>query len=231
MLTVMCGRFVAASDTDGLVRLFMVDERVDGDVAPSYNVAPTQTVRAIVEHDDKRWLTAFRWGLVPHWADDVRIGNKLINARAESAPGKPAFRDALQRRRCLIPADGFYEWQPRDGAKVPHFVRRSDGDPMALAGLWAVWRDPRGGEDAHVLRTCTILTTEAGPDVARLHSRQPAIVKADAWNAWLDRDVGDPEAVRGLLTTSPEGSLQAQPVSTRVNNPANDDPSLIEPIG
>lgn len=231
MLIPMCGRFAAASDPDGLVRLFMVDERVDDDVAPSYNVAPSQAVRAVVEHDDKRWLTAFRWGLVLHWADDPKIGNKLINARAESAPDKPAFRDAVRRRRCVIPADGFYEWQRRDdGAKVPHFVHRADDEPMAFAGLWAVWHHPEGGEGAR-LHTCAIVTTEAGPDVRELHSRQPVVLGSDAWDAWLDRDLRDPEAVRALLAGSPAGTLRAYPVSTRVNTPANDDPSLLEPVG
>lgn len=230
MLTGMCGRFVAASDPDGLVRFFVVDERVDDDVAPSHNVAPTQSVRAVVEHDGSRWLTAFRWGLVPHWAEDPRIGNKMINARAESAPDKPAFRDALARRRCIVPADGFYEWQRGDdGTKTPHFVFRADGTPMAFAGLWAVWRDPAGGEDAEPLRTCTILTTDAGPDVRELHGRQPVVLEPDAFDAWLDRDCRDREAVRELLAGSPPGTLRAYPVSARVNDPRNDDPSLTEP--
>jgi putative SOS response-associated peptidase YedK len=226
----MCGRFVAATDPDGLARFFMVDERVDGDIPPSYNVAPTQPVRAVVEHEDQRWLAAFRWGLVPHWADDPNIGNRMINARGESAPDKPAFRDAVRRRRCLIPADGFYEWQRTDGTKIPHFVCRADGEPMAFAGLWAVWRDPNSPEDAEPLRTCTILTTDAGPDVAELHTRQPVVLERDGWEAWLDRDLRDAEAVRGLLAASPAGTLQAHPVSERVNNPKNDDPSLIEPV-
>lgn len=226
----MCGRFVAAADPDGLARFFVVDERVgDDDVAPSYNVAPTEAVRAVVEHHDKRWLTAFRWGLVPYWADDPRIGNKMINARAESAPDKPAFRDAVQRRRCLIAADGFYEWQRHNGGKVPHFVARADGNPMAFAGLWAVWRDPNAPDDVEPLRSCTILTADAGPDIRELHPRQPVVLEPDAWDAWLDRDLRDPDAVRDLLAGSPAGTLRAYPVSPRVNDPKVKDASLIEP--
>lgn len=226
----MCGRFVAASDPDGLVRFFMVDDRQDGDVPPSWNVAPTETVRAVVEHARRRVLVAFRWGLVPHWADDPRIGNKMINARAESLPDKAAYRDAVQRRRCLIPADGFYEWRRHAGGKTPYFVHRADGDPMAFAGLWAVWGDPQAPEDAEPLRTCVIVTTDAGPDVRELHSRQPVVLPADAWDAWLDRDLRDAEHVRELLQPPPAGTLEAYPVSDRVNSPRYDDPSLLEPV-
>jgi len=227
----MCGRFVAATDADGLARFFVVDERRDEGLEPSWNVAPTQRVPTVVEHEGVRALTAFRWGLVPHWADDPRIGNKMINARAETAARKPAFRDAVRRRRCLIPADGFYEWQQRaDGSKVPHFVHRRDGDPMAFAGLWAVWREPEAPEDAEPLRTCTIVTTEAGPDLAALHERQPVVLEPGAWGAWLDRGVREAEQVQDLLGPSAPGTLTAYPVSREVNTPRTNHPRLLERV-
>jgi putative SOS response-associated peptidase YedK len=224
----MCGRFVAASDPDDLVRFFVVDERRDLDTPPSFNVAPTDPVRAVVEYDERRYLVTFRWGLVPHWAENTRGASRMINARSETAADKPAFRDALRRRRCLIPADGFYEWARReDGSSDPHFVHPTDRPVFAFAGLWDTWRpaEPAGLP----LRTCTILTLPADEGLAALHPRMPAVLPAASWDAWLDRDTQDPEAVRGLLRGADPGAWADHRVSTDVNTPRNNHPGLVLP--
>lgn len=225
----MCGRFVAASDPDGLVRFLVVDERRDEDHPPSYNVAPTDPVRAVVEHDDCRYLVTFRWGLVPRWADDRRIASKLINARRERVADKPAFRDAARWRRCIIPADGFYEWQVGDdGARTPHFIHPTDAPVFAFAGLWDTWRD-RDDPQAPLLRTCTILTMPADARLAALHSRMPVVLPPSSWDAWLDRGATDIRAVQGLLDTAEPGALAHHPVSSAVNTPRNNRPDLLLP--
>lgn len=225
----MCGRFTSATDADDLVRFFAVEERKAAELPSSWNVAPTTEVYAVAEHDARRTLVSFRWGLVPHWADDPRIGSKLINARAETVASKPAFRDSLARRRCLIPADGFYEWQRQaDGTRVPYFVRRVDGAPMALAGLWASWRD-KGAQEPEWLRTCAIVTTNANDSLRPLHQRMPVVLEADAWDLWLDRDVSDADALTALLLPADDDVVTAHRVSTDVNNVRNDHPGLVEP--
>lgn len=224
----MCGRFVAASDPQGVLRFFTIDERKTDDLPPSWNVAPTDTVAAVVEHDDRRLLVAFRWGLVPSWAADAKVGARMINARAETLSDRPAYRDAVVRRRCIIPADGFYEWQRRpDGSRQAYFVSRADGAPMAFAGLWSVWR---GGDDGEPLRTCTIVTTSASPVIADIHDRQPVILERDDWAAWLDRDERDPGAVRHLLRPSDPEVLALRPVGADVGNVRNNHPGLIEAV-
>lgn len=226
----MCGRFVAATDAEGFARLLVVDERQTDDLGPRYNVAPSQPVYAAAEHDGRRHLVALRWGLVPSWAKDPKIGNRLVNARSETAADKPSFRSSFRKRRCLIPADGFYEWQRRDdGSKVPYLIHRADGAPMAFAGLWSVWRDPEA-PDAEPLRTCTILTTEANAFMAGMHDRMPVILEADAWDPWLDRDLADVERLRALLGPADDRLLTGHPVSTEVNSPRHDHPGLLEPV-
>lgn len=225
----MCGRFVAATDPDGVAKFMVVDERQAPDLGANYNVAPTQQVYAVAEHDAARHLVAFRWGLVPSWAKDAKIGNKLINARSETVADKPAFRTSVRKRRCLIPVDGFYEWQRADGRKVPHFIHRADGAPFALGGLWSVWRDPQD-EDAPPLRTCTILTTEANTMMRRLHDRMPVILEPSAWELWLDTDVRDAEAVAHLMAPADPALLDAYPVSTEVNSTRNNHEGLIHPV-
>lgn len=223
----MCGRFVAAADPDGIARLFVVDERKDADVPPSWNVAPTDPVRAVVEHDHKRLLVAFRWGLVPHWASDERKAATLINARVETVAEKAAFRDAFPRRRCLIPADGFYEWTTDDaGRKQPHLLYRPDGTPLAFAGLWSVWHPPE--PDREPLRTCTIITTAAAGPAAELHDRMPLVLPPTAWDAWLDRDERDVPALEALLAEA-DAALVYHPVSPEVNTPRNNHPGLVTP--
>ena len=225
----MCGRFVAASDPQGVLRFFTVDDRKADDLPPSWNVAPTDEVLAVVEHDGRRVLVAFRWGLVPSWADDPRVGARMINARAETLVDKPAYRDAVARRRCVVPADGFYEWRREpDGGRQAYFVSRADGAPMAFAGLWAVWRGPRGDEPP--LRTCTIVTTSASPAVASVHDRQPVVLERDDVDAWLDRDERDPGAVRHLLRPSDPAVLSLRPVGPEVGNVRNNHPGLLDAI-
>lgn len=232
----MCGRFIATSPVSALAEQFLVDEvKVEDEPGARYNVAPTLDVIAVAEsrsgHGARR-LGTFRWGLVPSWAKDPSIGSKLINARAESLAEKPAFRKALARRRCIIPADAFYEWRrPPSGSKAkkqPFVIRRRDGVPMAFAGLWEAWRDPSQLE-GEWLRTCTIITTAANEAVRPLHDRMPVILPVEAWDRWLDTSLEEPEALRGLLVPSPAGDLETQAVGTLVNDVRNDGPELVEP--
>ena len=222
----MCGRFVAASDVDGLVKFFVIDDRKDDALPPTYNVAPTDPVRAVAQHDDRRYLVTFRWGLVPHWAESRKVAATMINARAETVAEKPAFRDALARRRCLIPADGFYEWcVDASGVKVPHFIHRADRQPLAFAGLWETWRGEGG---AAPLRTCTIITRPAEGPVTSLHDRMPLSLPPETWQAWLAPDTPRAETI-ALLHTKP-ADLRFHPVSTRVNAVANNDADLLTPV-
>lgn len=241
-LGIMCGRYTSTSTVSELASVFEVDEVKADPLPPRYNVAPSLPVYAVAltrpkEGEDKgprRALGTFRWGLVPTWARDPSIGNRMINARAEGITAKPAYRQAVARRRCLIPADAFYEWQrrtDRDGrpaGKLPYAVRRRDGRPMALAGIWEVWRDKDDPEAAPV-RTCAIITTEANSLMAPIHDRMPVIIEKEGWAAWLDPSTGM-ETVRGLMVPAAEGVLEAYPVSTQVNNVAHDGAQLLEPL-
>jgi putative SOS response-associated peptidase YedK len=188
------------------------------------DVASEESTRA----ESVRELHVARWGLVPFWAKDVSIGARLINARVETAHEKPAFRRAFARRRCLVPADGYYEWQAtRDGGKQPHFIRPADGGVLVMAGLYEVWHSPdaTGGR----LLSCTIITTEATDDVGRIHDRMPMLVEPDRFGAWLDPDLTHPEEVRSLLVPAAAGRLESHPVSTAVNKVTNNGPELVKP--
>lgn len=222
----MCGRFVAASDPDDLASLFEVDDRRTDELAASWNVAPTMPVYAISEHRERRYLVSFRWGLVPSWADDPKIGSRMINARAESLTDKPAFRTALQRRRCIIPADGFYEWHTEAGVKSAYYIHRADGRPLAFAGLWEGWKAP----DDTWLRTCTIITGSADEGLAALHPRMPLALPADRWEPWLDRDERRPDAALALLRDPDTSQLVWHRVGSEVNNVRNDHRGLIDPV-
>lgn len=225
----MCGRFVSMSDPDGFVDLLGIDDRKDDDLPARWNVAPTDPVRAVAEHAGRRALVTFRWGLVPSWADDRKGAARMINARIESAADKPAYRTALARRRCLVPADGFYEWTKVPDGRQPHLIHHVGGTPLAFAGLWEIWRDP-SDPDADLLRTCTILTTAAEGDLRRLHDRMPVVVDASCWDAWLDRDLQDPEAALAALTPVGVELLTHHEVSRAVNDVRNDGPELIHPL-
>jgi len=224
----MCGRYVAASPPSTWASYFEVDETVV-DAAepppPSWNVAPTDAVPAVaVGRDGHRRLGTFRWGLVPPWADPS-IGARMINARAETVLTKPAFKRAFARHRCLLPADGFYEWQRTEGAaKRPWYVHRADGAPLAFAGIWEVWRSPTGDP----LRTCSIITTSANSLMAPVHDRMPVIVEAADWQFWLAPANEDLPGLRALLVPADERTLSRYPVSTLVNSVRNNGPELIE---
>lgn len=222
----MCGRFVAAVDPGQLALTFAVDDRQGEPVPPSWNVAPTMPVHAVAEHAGRRHLVRFRWGLVPSWADDPAVGSRMINARREGLADRPAYRTALQRRRCLIPADGFYEWR-RDGtAREPFYIHRADGRPLAFAGLWEAWRQPDGAW----LRTCTIVTGAAHPTLAQLHPRMPIMLPDTVWDRWLDRNERRPGAVLALLEDPDVAGLAWHRVSPDVNAVRNDHPGLIAAI-
>jgi len=199
--------------------------QLDGsaEITPSYNVAPTQQVAAVLEDEGGRRLEMLRWGLVPSWADDPDIGARMINARSETAPEKPSFRSAFRRRRCLIPADGFYEWKRENGGKQPYYFRMHDGRPFAFAGLWESWEKGDG-----TLRTCTILTTRANAVLEDVHDRMPVILPHDAYNAWLDPDA-DREELGELMIPYGGDDLETYPVSRFVNSPRNNDERCVEP--
>ncbi|MEP6624158.1 MAG: SOS response-associated peptidase [Acidimicrobiia bacterium] len=225
----MCGRFVQASAPTLLTEHFDVDELVLDELpAPSYNVAPRMEVLAVLERDRRRLMGPMRWGLVPSWADDLGIGDRLINARAETLTEKPAYRHAFERRRCIIPADGFYEWQTLVGGKKhPVFIRARDGAPLAFAGLAEAWRD-RTQDAGPWIRTCAVITTRANGTLAPVHDRMPVMLDRADWDQWLDRDLTEASALEPLLVPAPDDLLEFWPVSTRVNAARNDDARLIE---
>ena len=227
----MCGRFVSSSPLPDLARQFEVAEVAAAAKEASYNVAPTDEVYAVAASKGVRKLGTFRWGLVPSWARDPSTGNRMINLRAENLSERASFRRTLQRRRCILPADGFYEWKDmgRGRRKQPFFVRSRDGRPLALAGLWEVWKDPEE-QDAEWLRTCTIITTEPNEVVAALHDRMPAVLVPEAWDTWLDQEVTDPDVLLALLAPCPAELLEAWPVTPEVNKVDNDGPELVEPL-
>ena len=222
----MCGRFTQERPTSELAAIFEAEDLAD---APGgrYNVAPTDEAAVVVQREDRRAVTAYRWGLIPHWAEDPKIGNRLFNARAETLATSPMFGEAFRRRRCLVPVDSFYEWR-RDGRiRQPFRVVRSDHRPFALAGLWSGWRDPETGE---VRRTFTIVTTTPNDEMRPIHDRMPVLVPPGAWSRWLDPSLPDPGELQGLLVPAEGGSLEVYPVSRAVNDVRNDGPGLIEPL-
>ena len=242
----MCGRYVAAKDPAALAVEF--DAHIDSEdhLAPDYNVAPTKQVHVVVDRDVEgaraRTLEIARWGLIPSWAKDPSMGSRMINARAETVASKPAFRSAFARRRCLVPADGYYEWyEPTEpGApagrsgkplKQPFFIHPEDGRSLPMAGLYEWWRDPTVPEDdgSAWRLTCTVITTQASDAVGRIHDRMPMTIARSNWAAWLDPQVGAEEA-DGLLAPAADITLVAYPVSTRVNSVRNNGPELVAPL-
>lgn len=218
----MCGRYSLDLDAELARRAFNAPGAWPDH--KRYNIAPSQHAPVIIQDRSGRVCHAMRWGLVPHWAKDPAIGANLINARSETAASKPAFRDAWRHRRCLVPATGFYEWAKQGRSKQPMSIHRPDSTPIAMAGLWARWE---GQHDP--LETFTILTRQAIPTIAAIHDRMPVLLDESSWDTWLDPHQADLDALAQLMT-QPPGLLAADPVSTRVNSPANDDPGLIEPI-
>jgi putative SOS response-associated peptidase YedK len=220
----MCGRFVITSPPAALRQIFGYVEQPN--FPPRYNIAPTQPVPVVLLENGVRHFWLMRWGLLPAWLDDPRGFALLINARSETVLEKPAFRHAIKRRRCLIPADGYYEWQASDGRKRPHFIHRRDGHPIGLAGLAETWCGPNGEE----LDTVTIITAPAGPDLATLHPRVPVTIAPADFDRWLDCRSHDAEAVMALLRAPAVGEFSWHEVSMRVNGAANDDAQLVLPI-
>lgn len=252
----MCGRYASAKDPAALVEEFEVEEsKVEEPLPADYNVAPTKEVYAVMTRrsgaaDEEgegeppsRQLRVVRWGLVPSWAKDRAIGSRMINARSETLAEKPAFRRAFGKRRCLLPADGYYEWytpESPDAAttakgkpkKQPFYIHRSDGQSLAMAGLYEWWRDPSVEEDdpAAWLLSATIVTTNAADAVGRIHDRMPVVIHANDWKAWLDPSVNDRDVVEPLMHPALDTPLDAYPVSIRVNSVRNNGPELLAPL-
>ena len=257
----MCGRYASSRRPQDLAEEFEIDratlaETVVQPLEPDYNVAPTKPVYAVVdrpstspstsrstsehEHEPaRRQLRVLRWGLVPFWAKDPGIGSRLINARMETVAEKPAFRQAFARRRCLLPADGYFEWyateqrtKPGKPLKQPFFIRPKGDRVMAMAGLYEIWRDPtREDDDPERFRwTCTVLTTTAEDEVGRIHDRMPMLVEPERYGAWLDPSRNDPEELKALLVPAAPGRLEAYPVSVKVNNVRNNGAELVDPL-
>lgn len=192
---------------------------------PRYNIAPSQPI-AVITNQNPNQLAYVKWGLVPSWSKDPAIGNKMINARSETAAEKPSFRSAFKRRRCLIPADGFFEWTKQDKKKVPMYIHLENNAVFAFAGLWETWQSPDGSE----LQTCTILTTEPNELIKPLHHRMAVILEPDTYDTWLSPDELPADALMPLMTAYPPETMRVYEVSTQVNSPANDNPSIIEPF-
>jgi putative SOS response-associated peptidase YedK len=261
----MCGRYASARKRIELLEEFRIErDRVPEPLEPDYNVAPTKRIYAVVTREARaseedggqardipeaaparetgvaRELRVVRWGLVPFWAKDPKIGSRMINARAETVDSKPAYRHAFKRRRCLLPADGYYEWQRPDGssedrpagagAKQPYFITRGDGGPLAFAGLYELWRDAALPDDHERawLWTATIITTSAPDELGKIHDRMPMVIEPHRWSDWLDPANNDPADLRALLAPAAASGLISYPVSTAVNAVRNNGPQLIE---
>lgn len=250
----MCGRFALTSPTDELAGYFNV--LVKTQLSPRYNIAPTQPVACVrqtvgsaaepstPQGPAARELVSLRWGLIPYWAKDPAIGSRMINARSESVADKPAFKEAFRKRRCLVVADGFYEWKRLQAAKQPYFIFMEDRSPFAFAGLWERWKPGAGQLDKITgpgrpevtmsadgrVESCSFLTTGPNELMETIHDRMPVIVPPEHWNTWLDPEIDDPEALEELLLPYPAEKMRAHPVSTHVNNPGNDDPTCVEPL-
>ena len=224
----MCGRYAFFSPAEAVKRVFGVGGAMP-DLVARYNVAPTQSVPVVREtRDGGREVALLHWGLIPSWAKERAIGNRMINARAESLAERPAYRRAFRNRRCLVLADGWYEWQVTPSGKQPWFIGSADGLPMGLAGLWESWRDPSGGETTE---SCTIVTIDAPGPLAEIHNRMPAVVPAAGVAAWLDTKSHDVAALSRWLAPPDPAAFHCWPVSRRVNDPRHEGADLLEPSG
>ena len=216
----MCGRFTLKVDIEKVAKTFGVEPTLQ--TVKRYNIAPTQNVVSIMRNGSAH-LAELRWGLIPSWAKEESIGSRMINARAESLAEKPSFKRLLHSKRCLIVADGFYEWKQGNGQKTPMYITMKDDEPFAFAGLWDTWKNPAGEE----LRTCTIITTEPNEVVAPIHNRMPAILLPDAREAWLDLSIKDDELLTHLLAPYPSDAMTTRAVSRLVNDPKHDSPDVL----
>ncbi len=246
----MCGRFVSSSPPDEIAKYFDVDETAEQAIEqqPNYNTAPSTDVFVVYEDGSTRRLDTFHWGLVPVWAKDLSVGNRMINARAETVTGKPAFKRAFARRRCILPVDGFYEWKatPGEKRKQPYFIHRPDGEPFAFAGLWEQWhgrpdeagklvkshRDEDGNhpDDEITVRSVTIITGAANETMSAVHDRMPVILPPSAWETWLSPEQQDVDALGKLLVPAPNELITFHPVSTEVNSVRNKGEHLVEEV-
>jgi len=220
----MCGRYLITTTPDEMRRKFGYPEQPN--FPARYNVAPTQPIPIVRLNEGRREFALVRWGLIPAWVKDPRAFSLLINARGESVNDKPAFQNAMKRRRCLVPADGFYEWQSEGGRTRPHVVRPKAGGPIAFAGLWECWMGPNGEE----METAAIVTTLASRDIAHIHARMPVVLSPDAFDIWLDCAKVDAVTAAAAIAPAPEGLVEAYEISNAVNRVANDGPALIEPL-
>ena len=227
----MCGRFVSSSPPDEIARYFDAEPPAEAALEPNYNVAPTSDIYVVLVDGGTRKVAPHHWGLVPVWAKDPGIGSRMINARAETLADKNAFKHAYRKRRCIVPVDGFYEWQkvPGQKTKQPYFIHRPDEEPLAFAGLWEEWKGAdRDGTES--LRSATIITTEANETMAPIHDRMPVVLPPTAWDDWLDPDNADLESLSGLLVPAPPQILTLRPVSTDVGNVRNRGSHLTDEI-
>ena len=222
----MCGRFALTISPAVLVKIFQLVDTPS--IEPHYNIAPSQSIAAVLNGPtgSQRICQKLRWGLIPSWAKDTSIGARLINARSETVTQKPAFKQAFEKYRCLIPADGFYEWQKLPGNKQPFFFRLRDGSPMAFAGLWQSWSGPQGD----CIESCTILTTNCNELVRPVHNRMPVIVKPKNYPVWLDNTAYHPKTLQDMLVPYRAEEMTALAVSSFVNNPQNDGPQCVKPL-
>lgn len=223
----MCGRFTLFAPYYEIIDRFDIESAfAESDYIPSYNIAPSQQVVAIINDGQKNRLGHLRWGLIPPWAKDEKIGYKMINARAETVAEKPSYRKAFQKQRCILPADSFYEWQRRDGEKIPMRIRLKNDELFAIAGLWESWKSPEG----KIIHTCTAITTEPNDLMKPIHDRMPVILKRDDEAAWLDPRNADIDFLGNMLMPFDEEQMEAYSVSSAVNSPKNNEESLIVPI-
>ena len=225
----MCGRYSLFTDYAVLIERFHIEETAlnEDEYSASYNVAPSQQVVAVVNDGDKNRLGKLRWGLIPPWAKDVKIGYKMINARSETAAEKPSFRNAFKKKRCLVIADSFYEWQRKDGKKIPMRIKLKTGEPFAFAALWESWKSP----DGQPVNSCSILTTSPNALMVSIHDRMPVILTKEGEKIWLDPHMDDIDTLKGLLQPYKAEEMEAYRVSEEVNSPKNNKPELIEKIG
>lgn len=224
----MCGRFVQNFQFETLQKNFNTCTTAS-DITPNYNVAPTQEILAIIKHDNENTLEKLHWGLVPFWAKDISIGSRMINARIETVSSKPSFRNAFKNRRCLIPANGFYEWKGEKGHKQPYYVFTPSGEPFAFAGLWETWNDKKS-DDESVYKSCTIITTAASESILEIHNRMPVILDPNFYEKWLNVEKQDPKDLQTILQDGIIHDMKFYPVSTFVNSVKNNDPNCIKPI-
>jgi putative SOS response-associated peptidase YedK len=223
----MCGRFVQVEKPEFYAEHFGAEFVRTETLRESYNVAPTSLVYAVADHKGERTLTSFRWGLIPSWAKEKKIGARTFNARSETAAEKPMFRSSFTKRRCIIPVDGFFEWERRVKGKLPHYIFGADKRPLPVAGLWSIWNDPDA--DKRIL-SCTILTGAPNGLLENIHDRMPVIMPRDRWDAWLDPSLDDREAIKALMDVYPAELMAEYPVSTLVNKVQNNTADLLKPL-